>query len=285
MLWNPVLKKEYKNLPEERIRLQFVDYLLEEVGFSKHRISFETPVNLPRDKSSSRTDLICYDDSFKPLLLVECKAADVKLEAKAALQIARYNQEVNAPFLLVTNGLQSFWFANDPPELNYLEEIPAPFSSKTNYEMLFGYWSERGFLGAKSHPDIQGWLVESCSELYLNASDPPSYLSFSGSEPDLLLANYYSISELNTSTKLALSLSSTPHGVTKFIGILNVDGENRALLHTSLDLIVSREPANTMVQSGSVNRTIDLKEEIGFNFENPIIDYTSELVKIMSYLP
>ena len=280
-LWNPILKKAYKNLPEERVRLQFVDWLIEKTDFSKSRISFESPVNLPRDKTNSRTDIICYNSDFKPLLLVECKAPEIRLDAKVALQIARYNQEVGAPFLAITNGISCFWFKSDET-LSYLDEAPKPFQKSQEINRDFTYWSEHGFLGKGTHPEIRKWLVQSCNWLFIDSDTLPRFFSFDGTDPELALPNYYHIAELDTSKKLALSYTATPFGVTKMNVILNVNGENVALLSASMELLASEETANTFIQSAKGLTTLDLVTEIGFNFEEPIENLFDDLAELMA---
>ncbi|GAB5410325.1 MAG: hypothetical protein BalsKO_26900 [Balneolaceae bacterium] len=208
LLWNPVSKKSFKNLPEERVRLRLVEFLIEEARFSKNRIAFESPVFLPKDKTKSRTDLICYNNDFKPLLLVECKAPEVRLDAKVALQIARYNQQIDAPFLLVTNGIKEFWFSQKEDVLSFLNTIPEPFNVSNPLEQTFEYWSQRGFAGKNSPPETRNWILKSCSELYQSEQIPSQYFSFEGTSPDLGLPNYYQIYPVSEHTKIALALSS-----------------------------------------------------------------------------
>ena len=269
-LWNPILKKAFKNFPEERVRLKFVEYLTEEVAFSKHRISFESPISLPGNKSSSRTDLICYDKEFKPLLLVECKAPDVTLNAKVALQIARYNQQVNAPFLLVTNGNHDYWFKQQEGTLSCLNEVPSLFQCSKPLERDFKYWSKRSFAGANAHPQTRTWLLESCSELYISDNFVSKFFLFEGTAPELFLANYYHIYSIQENIKLALALSSTPFKSTKLNAVLNKDGENIALLSISLDLLFSKEPKNSILQSQKGTLHLDIKHEIGFDLNKPL---------------
>src|SRR5690554_7562505 len=102
-LWNPILKKAYVNRPEERVRLQLVEYFTQTAGISPHKISFESPVKTPIDKTQSRTDIIIYDENFKPLVLAECKSRDIILDEKAAKQAARYFQQINSPYILLSN--------------------------------------------------------------------------------------------------------------------------------------------------------------------------------------
>lgn len=281
ILWNPVLKKTFKNLPEERVRLQLLEYLIEEAGYSQHRVSFESPVKLPRDKSKSRTDLICYNEAFNPLLLVECKAPEVRLDAKVALQIARYNQQVDAPLLLVTNGISDFWFSQQGDSLSFLDVIPEPFDSSHNADQNFEYWSNRGFAGKNSHPQSRIWIVESCTDLLYDENSSPKFFGFDGTSPEFGLANYYRIFKAGENKQLALSLSATPFGATRLNAILNKEGENVALLSASLDLIASEEPKNTIVQSASGFNHLDVKDEIGFNFDRKLIDYVPDIADLM----
>ncbi len=281
LLWNPVLKKAFKNLPEERIRLQLVEYLIEEAGYSQHRISFESPVKLPGDKSNSRTDLICYDHAFIPLLLVECKAPEVKLDAKVALQIARYNQQVEAPLLLVTNGLSDFWFSQEGDTIHFLDVIPERFESSQNIHHNFEYWSKRGFAGKNSHPQTRIWIAESCLSLFCDELSTPKFFSFEGSSPELGLANYYRVFETDNNKKLALSLSATPFGATRLSAVLNKEGENVALLSASLDLIASEEPKNTIIQSASGFHHIDIEAEIDFSFDQKLTNYVKDISSLM----
>lgn len=281
LLWNRVLKKTFKNLPEERVRLQLLEYLLEEAGFSQHRVSFESPVKLPRDKSKSRTDLICYDEAFKPLLLVECKAPEVRLDAKVALQIARYNQQVEAALLLVTNGISDFWFSQQGSSLSFLGEIPEPFDPSHKADRNFEYWSKRGFAGKNSHPLSRIWIVESCIDLLYDDNSSPKFFGFDGTSPEFGLANYYRIFEAEENKQVALSLSATPFGATRLNAILNKDGENVALFSASLDLIASEEPKNTIVQSASGFNHLDVKNEIGFSFDQKLTSYVAAISDLM----
>lgn len=281
MLWNPVLKKSYKQRPEERVRLKFVDYLIHEVGFSKNKIAFESPVSLPGDKSSSRSDVICYDDDFRPFLLVECKASSIQLDEKVAFQIARYNSEIGAPFLMVTNGLRDFWFETKKDEVIFLEKPPSTFSSSKNIVRDFDYWQKRGFAGTIDEPVVQQWISENCNQLLFQTSNPAHFIDFDGTEPDLQLSNFYQVLLINEQTRLAVSLTSTPFGATKFNAILNQGGQNVGLLSASLDIIASDQLENTMIQNANGIKMVDLVEEVGFEFLKSINDLAQPISLLM----
>lgn len=283
LLWNPILKKTFVNRPEERVRLQVLDYLILEAGFSSSRISFESPVHLPKDKSASRTDVICFDKEFNPFLLIECKAPVIKLDEKASIQIARYNQQVEAPYLLITNGNEDFWFLSDDDKIKTCKDIPIEFTSKNSFKTDFEYWCERGFAGKKSHPNTRNWIAESCEFLYSSSKKPfPTYLNFEGSSPEFYMSNYYRIIEKNDSLKLAISLTGTPFGATKLNCVLNKKGVNNALLSCSLDLLANGDSKNTIMQSAAGTSHINLIEEIGVSFDQPINTFISSLLDLLN---
>jgi hypothetical protein len=59
-----------------------------------------------------------------------------------------------------------------------------------------------------------------------------------------------------------------------------VNGENRALLSSSLDLVATKDSKNTTIQSGSGTVNFDLNKVTSFGFEKPV----SELVELLPKL-
>ncbi|MEX0607945.1 MAG: type I restriction enzyme HsdR N-terminal domain-containing protein [Balneolaceae bacterium] len=289
LLWNPILKKTFVNRPEERVRLELIDYLTLEAGFSPHRISFESPVKLPNDKSSSRTDIICYDEDFKPLLLVECKSGDIKLDEKAAIQVARYNQKVGAPLVLVSNGLLDFCFGPKTSEtktgaknsLSPLTAFPKPFKSKKNIERSFQYWQDRGFTGSQTHPVARTFALEACQTLFNESHQPIKFLNFDDYAPELAMDHYYRIFGLDENIKIAVTISVSPYGGTRLNVILNRQGANTAFFSSSLDLIAKKEKRNTEIHSAKGVQELDLTAEIEFDFERKIPDFISSFKNLL----
>jgi hypothetical protein len=283
LLWNPLLKKAFSDRPEERVRLQLLDFLLLEASYSSSRISFESPVNLPRDKSASRTDVICFDKNFDPYLLIECKAPEVTLNEKASIQIARYNQKVGAPFLLISNGLEDFLFSNAAESIMRLSEFPLELSAKSEFNTDWEYWEKRGFIGKRSDKNIKKWILESCDMLYqFETNSAPSYFKFPGTDPTLFLANYYRIFMLNRSDKLALSLTATPFGTTLLNGVLNRNGVNTSIISISCDLLADKDSKNTLIHSSSGASLMDLNDQVSFSFSNSLDHYINDLASLMS---
>ena len=281
LLWNPILKKAYKHLPEERVRLAFVEYLTLEANFSKNRISFESPVRLPGDKGVSRTDLLCYDEQFKPLLLVECKSRDVFLNEKTALQIARYNQKVNAPFLLVTNGIYDYWYSHEGSQLKQLAKPPSVFHSKNETSKDVDYWMKRGFAGKGSFPDIKNWVVSACGELYTHKDVAIHYLKFRGSQFELEMANYYRIFAVDD-INLAVAVSSTPQGTTRLNVVMNRHNINVGIVTISLDSIVNKDEKNTILTNSESVAAFDATQELGFSFGQGVESVLEPISRLFS---
>lgn len=122
------IRKKYVLLtPEEWVRQNFLKYLVDEKKYPASLIAVEKEFKL--NTLSKRSDAVVYNKSGIPVLIVECKAAGVKIDQKVFDQIARYNMKLNVEFLVVTNGLNhycckidfenhTYSFLKDVPEFN-----------------------------------------------------------------------------------------------------------------------------------------------------------------------
>lgn len=274
VLWNPVLRKSFKDLPEERVRLQLLDYLLLEAGHSSARISFESPVQLSAEQNKSRTDLIAYTSDFKPKLLAECKAPDIRLNEKTSLQIARYNREIDAPYLMVTNGMMDFWFSRSADTMHQLKEVPETFAEKETADRgssETAYWQQRAFLGYSEFKEYaEKWLLESAWQLYLNPLKAVKYLRFDGSDPELALGHYYRVVREEGHPGLAVAISATPSGNTRLNLILNEKGQNTAFLSSEVNSW-AKDGKDTIIQSAAGTIELSIEEQSGLNFSTPLM--------------
>ena len=104
-----ILRKKYIYLtPEEWVRQHFVHYLINEHQYPKSLIQIER--GLLYNQIAKRTDLVIYDKSGNPFITVECKAADIALTQSTIDQAAQYNYILKAPYLLITNGIDTFCY-------------------------------------------------------------------------------------------------------------------------------------------------------------------------------
>lgn len=101
-----LIRRKYVFLtPEEWVRQHFVNFLLEK-KFPASHLAVEKA--LIYNGLSKRTDIVAYDPHLKPYLLVECKNATIPIVEAHLEQAAMYNYELKAPYLVLTNGLQTF---------------------------------------------------------------------------------------------------------------------------------------------------------------------------------
>src|SRR6056297_910650 len=119
------IRKKYVLLtPEEWVRQNFLKYLVEEKKYPASLIAVEKEFKLNR--LSKRSDVVVYNSSGHPFLIVECKAISVKIDQKAFDQIARYNMKLQVEFLVVTNGLEHYCCKIDLENQTYcfLKDFP-----------------------------------------------------------------------------------------------------------------------------------------------------------------
>ena len=130
-VFDNIRKKYIKLTPEEIVRQEFVKYLVEEKAYSPNLIGIEK--KLPVKNNFFRTDIVIYNRNGKPLLIIECKADNVKITQDAFDQIAKYNMAFEVEYLVLTNGIKNYVCKLDYLNKSYtfLKEIPA-FSELEN---------------------------------------------------------------------------------------------------------------------------------------------------------
>lgn len=119
-----VIRKKYIVLTaEEWVRQNFIRFLTTEKKFPVSLIAIEKKVTY--NTLSKRYDVLIYNSS-NPIVLIECKAPDVKLTQAAFDQIARYNFDLKVKYLVVTNGLQHLYCRMDYTNNTYqfINELP-----------------------------------------------------------------------------------------------------------------------------------------------------------------
>ena len=131
-IFDPIRKKWIVLTPEEWVRQNFLSYLIFEKKYPKSLIRTEETIK--SFNKTKRCDAVVYSNEIEPLLIVECKAPNVKVNEKTFSQIAMYNASVKASLLIVTNGLDhycckihfkdnSFTFLDEIPEYQKLKDL------------------------------------------------------------------------------------------------------------------------------------------------------------------
>ncbi len=120
-----LLRRKYVRLtPEEWVRQHVVHLLIDHYQYPKALI--RTEVSLTLFDTQKRADIVVFDRSAQPFLLVECKAPQVALAQTVFDQVARYNHVHRAPYFVVTNGLVHYCCAvdHDSQAIDFLDDFP-----------------------------------------------------------------------------------------------------------------------------------------------------------------
>lgn len=110
-VFDPVRKKWLLLTPEERVRQQFILFLLNVKKVPITHISVEKAITVNGLKK--RYDLVVFDLEGKPWMVVECKAPEVEITQVVVEQAGRYNKTLRAPVVGVTNGHTQYFFTID----------------------------------------------------------------------------------------------------------------------------------------------------------------------------
>ena len=111
-------------LPEEWVRQHTLKYLMETKGYPASLINVEKEIKLKHTRK--RYDIVVFKPDGSIFLIVECKSYTTKITQASFDQIARYNLELNANILMVTNGMAHYYCTMDyeAQQYRFLEEIP-----------------------------------------------------------------------------------------------------------------------------------------------------------------
>jgi len=237
-LFNPVLKKRFKNRPEERVRLQWVDFLLHKTDWNKNRIGFETPVRLRREDRALRADLLLYSDDVAPYALIECKSDHIKLSDSTAVQAARYNSLLHAPYIILTNGKEDLVYKVENGKA-MSTGYPLNVLQKPDYRRL-DYWQMRGFCSEVIEPTLKKQMEWLQSEFWKkDESVALSYLSFKESFIAIPMDHFYQIFTGAGGKKLAVTLLGYGSSDNYMIAVLNQKGANLGVFVINLDKLIA----------------------------------------------
>lgn len=121
LVWDDLRKKYLVLTPEEWVRQHLIHYLLSELHYPPTALALEGGFKLLG--RNQRTDLLAYHKG-EALLIGECKAPQVKISQETFDQACRYNLHYKVPYLLISNGLETYWAKVNVEEqrLSFLSE-------------------------------------------------------------------------------------------------------------------------------------------------------------------
>ncbi len=120
-IFDPLRKSWVVLTPEEWVRQNFIQYLIQIKQYPAALIAIEKTIQLGELKK--RFDLIVYKNNT-PWILIECKEANVSISEKTLEQILQYQQVVEASYLVMTNGHSTYGAKIETGKLHYLQSLP-----------------------------------------------------------------------------------------------------------------------------------------------------------------
>ena len=121
-IWDPLRKKSVRNTPEEQVRQWFISVLHEGMGVPEHMMGSE--VALKHGAKEYRADIVVYDRSAAPVMIVECKRPEVALDQEVVDQALRYNNELNVKYIAITSGVKTFIFSRTADGWEFMQKAP-----------------------------------------------------------------------------------------------------------------------------------------------------------------
>jgi hypothetical protein len=108
--------------PEEWVRQHFAVFLRDQLHYPQGLMALE--VEFKRNGVSNRADIVVYDRSGSPWLIVECKAPEVKLSQDVFYQASRYHSGLGASFIAITNGLVHYCCVLKQDGFEFVKSFP-----------------------------------------------------------------------------------------------------------------------------------------------------------------
>ncbi len=132
-VWDSLRRSYIVLTPEEWVRRHVVDFLISEFSIPFAQIVQEYPVGL--NSQRQRADVVVISRQGEAVLMVECKAYDVKLSQGTLDQAVRYNSVLHARYILLTNGLSHHLYERVDGEggyrvMNNFEELSTGLLTK-----------------------------------------------------------------------------------------------------------------------------------------------------------
>lgn len=124
LVFDSIRKRWLLLTPEEWVRQNFVQYLVQVKNYPATLIALEKEIRLGELKK--RFDILVYDKDHKPFMIVECKAAKIAMDENVLQQVLRYNISVPVEYIVITNGNLAYGWQRLPSGLQLLSEIPNP---------------------------------------------------------------------------------------------------------------------------------------------------------------
>lgn len=100
-IFDAIRKKWLRLTPEEWVRQNIIQYLLQVKHYPASLLAIEKEIQLGELKK--RCDIVVYKNA-EPWMIIECKEMNVPLSEAVFMQAIRYNLANCCPYIVISNG-------------------------------------------------------------------------------------------------------------------------------------------------------------------------------------
>ncbi len=118
IVFDPVRRRNVRATPEEIVRQLWILYFIDVLSLNKKLIAVERSFLI--HGVQRRFDLVVFDKSTSPVLLVEFKAPDIPINQMTFDQVGHYNMQLKVPYALVSNGRHHYCFTIDDEKREFV---------------------------------------------------------------------------------------------------------------------------------------------------------------------
>jgi hypothetical protein len=120
-IFDEIRKRWVRLTPEEWVRQNFIQYMLQTKKYPASIIAVEKEIKLGDLKK--RCDIVVYK-SHLPWMIIECKEQNELLNDSVLNQALRYNITLQVQILVITNGSNSYAFNINNGKAEEIQALP-----------------------------------------------------------------------------------------------------------------------------------------------------------------
>jgi hypothetical protein len=106
------LRRKYIKLnPEEWVRQNFIQYLIEEKSFPSSRIAVEHQIIINGLKK--RCDAVYFNEYSEPEIIFEFKSPEIKIDLSVMDQALNYQFQLQTRYIILSNGIEHYFLYYD----------------------------------------------------------------------------------------------------------------------------------------------------------------------------
>ena len=122
LVFDPLRRRHVALTPEEDVRQRVLWLLVERLGVPAGLVAVEYSVKV--NGMDKRADAVVFGTDGAPLMIVECKARQVRLTQATLMQAVRYHSALHPRFLLLCNGDATCCLKVEGASLQAMDHLP-----------------------------------------------------------------------------------------------------------------------------------------------------------------